>query len=262
MAILIVLQHTLSTKALEAWGWRIPFVFGAVLAIAVFMVQMRLEESRSYERSREVGGPPSSLTRLFAEHPRETWIIFVLSGAGGLGFYAYTTYMQKFLTNSGHFSKTDASWISAASLVVYLFVIPLFGWLGDRIGRRILIAASFGVCALIVWPVMTALGRVSDPLTAFGLVSALLVALSGYSAVNAVVKAELYPAGIRGLGVALPYALGNAIFGGTAEYVALALKKAGVETAFYGYVAVVLAAGALVAARMRDTQATSLIEDD
>ena len=63
-----------------------------------------------------------------------------------------------------------------------------------------------------------------------------LVIVTGYTAINAVVKAELFPAHIRALGVALPYALANAIFGGTAEYVALWFKSSGMESGFYWYV--------------------------
>ena len=74
------------------------------------------------------------------------------------------------------------------------------------------------------------------------------------------VKAELYPTAIRGLGVALPYALANAVFGGTAEYAALWFKQAGIEAGFYVYVSLVMAVAAVVAWRMRDSQAAGLIE--
>ena len=262
LGVLILLQHTLSAAQLGAWGWRIPFVVGAVLAVVVFFIQTRLAESASYEAVKAAGGSSSTLRTLLSEHPAEVGIIFMLSGAGALGFYCFTTYMQKFLTNTGHFSKADASWISAASLVIYLVMMPLFGWLGDRFGRRNLLIFAFGSGAVVVWPILVGISRTTDAWVALGLICAFLVTLSGYSAVNAVVKAELFPASVRGLGVSLPYAVANAIFGGTAEYVALALKRAGHEPLFYIYVALVLAAAAAVALRMRDTQALSLIEGD
>jgi MHS family alpha-ketoglutarate permease-like MFS transporter len=80
--------------------------------------------------------------------------------------------------------------------------------------------------------------------------------------VNAAVKAELFPAHVRALGVALPYAIANALFGGTAEYVAEWLKGAKIESGFYVYVAVVMLVGALAAVRLRNTNTTSLIHDD
>ena len=109
---------------------------------------------------------------------------------------------------------------------------------------------------------MSALSGIGSPWMALALVVLLLVILSGYTAVNAILKAELFPAHVRALGVALPYALANSIFGGSAEYVALAFKKAGAESGFYAYVAIVMAIAFLVALRLRDTQKQSLILED
>jgi len=261
LAVLILLQHVLTAAQLGAWGWRIPFVIGAGLAVVVFFIQTRLTESASFEAVRRNGAAPSTVGNLISKHPAEVGIIFMLSGAGALGFYCFTTYMQKFLTNTGHFSKADASTISAASLVAYLLMMPLFGWLGDKVGRRNLLIFAFGSGALVVWPILVGISHTGSGWVALGLICAFLVTLSGYSAVNAVVKAELFPVNIRGLGVSLPYAVANAIFGGTAEYIALALKKSGHESVFYVYVAVILAAAALTALRMRNTQTLGLIED-
>ncbi|MGI9169418.1 MAG: MFS transporter [Caulobacteraceae bacterium] len=262
LGVLIVLQHSLSRSDLEAWGWRIPFVIGAFLAVVVFWIQRGLEETGSFEAARAGGARGSSLAGLLGRHPRETAIVFVLSAAGGLAFYCFTTYMQKFLTNTAHFSKNTATEITAASLVVYLLVIPLFGALGDKVGRRALLIAAFGLGAATVWPIMNGIAAARSPALALALVCAAIAILAGYSAVNAVVKAELFPAAVRGLGVALPYALGNALFGGTAEYVALAFKQAGAESGFYLYVAAVEAVACLVALSMRDTPRLGLLVDD
>ncbi len=262
LGVLIVLQHALTAAQLDAWGWRIPFVIGALLAVVVFWIQQSLKETGAFEAARAGGARGSSLRTLLNRHPRETAIVFVLSAAGGLAFYCFTTYMQKFLTNTAHFSKNTATEITAASLVVYLLVIPLFGALGDMVGRRALLVAAFGLGALTVWPIMTAIAGTGDPAVALALVSAAIVILAGYSATNAVVKAELYPASVRGLGVGLPYALGNAAFGGTAEYVALAFKQAGRESGFYIYVGLVQAVACLVALSMRDTQRLGLLVED
>ena len=93
------------------------------------------------------------------------------------------------------------------------------------------------------------------------LICAALVFLTGYTSVNAVVKAELFPTGVRALGVALPYALANAVFGGTAEYAALAFKQAGNEGGFFIYVGVVMAAAAVTAFFMGDPRHLGLIDD-
>jgi len=261
LGALIALQHTLTRAELEAWGWRIPFVIGALLAVVVFWIQHGLDETASFAAAKGESGRGST-ARLLIDHPRETATVFVLSAAGGLAFYCFTTYMQKFLTNTAHFSRNTAAEITAASLVVYLLVIPLCGWLGDKVGRRTMLIGAFGLGALVVWPIMTAIAHTADPALALALVCAAVATLSGYSAVSAVVKAELFPTPVRALGVSLPYALGNALFGGTAEYIALAFKQAGRESGFYIYVGVIQAAACLVAFRMRDTQRLGLLVED
>jgi MHS family alpha-ketoglutarate permease-like MFS transporter len=262
LGVLIVLQHLLTSTQLSAWGWRIPFVIGAGLAVVVFAIQMGLEESTSF--TAEQRGRPSraGVLSLFLRHPRETAVIFVLTSGGSLGFYCYTTYMQKYLTISGHFSKDVATTIAAVALVAYLFMQPLLGWVGDLIGRTRLMALGFALGALTVWPIMTGVAATHSAGLALALVCAALFFLTGYSAVNAVVKAELFPTSVRALGVALPYALANAVFGGTAEYVALAFKQAGRESGFFIYVAVIMAAAALTALLMGDPAKRGLITDD
>jgi MFS transporter, MHS family, alpha-ketoglutarate permease len=262
LGVLILLQHLMSGAALEAWGWRISFAVGAALAISAFLIQLRLDETSSFKAAMAKGAPRAKTMLLFTQHPRETAIVFVLTSAGSLCFYAFTTYMQPFLVNTARFSKGQATDISAWSQIGFLAALPLAGWLSDRVGRKALLATSFGLLALFTWPVLSALARQSDPGAAFGLIVAILAMFSGYAAMSAVVKAELFPAHVRGLGVALPYALANAIFGGTAEAIALWFKEVKLESGFYVYVSLVCAIAFVVAIRMRDTQKASAILED
>jgi MHS family alpha-ketoglutarate permease-like MFS transporter len=170
--------------------------------------------------------------------------------------------MQKFLVNTAGFSKDTGTAIMLAVLVVYMLIQPAMGWLSDKVGRKTTMATGLTLGGLATYPVMSAISHTHVAAAAFGLIMILVLCHSGYAAVNAVVKAELFPAHVRALGVSLPYAVANVLFGGTAEYVAGWLKQAKIESAFYGYVAVVMLAGAIVAARMRNTNITSLIGDD
>ncbi len=85
--------------------------------------------------------------------------------------------------------------------------------------------------------------------------------LSGYTAISGLVKAELFPANVRVLGVGLPYAVSVSLFGGTAEYVALAFKSAGNESGFFWYVAATIGVSLIAILLLPDTQRASLIED-
>ncbi|WP_445192520.1 MFS transporter [Sphingomonas sp. Tas61C01] len=262
LCVLLLLQAVLSEAQLETWGWRIPFAVGGLLAIAVFRIRRGLIETESFTNAAAAGPPRSSALALFREHPREAATVMLLTAGGTLAFYAYTTYMQKFLVNTSGFDRETATWIMTAALIVYAAVQPLAGALSDRVGRKPLMVA-FGVAGVLATvPIFLALERVANPWAALALVLAALLIVTGYTSINAVVKAELFPAHIRTLGVALPYALANTIFGGTAEYAALWLKKAGLERGFYWYVTAMIGVSLLVYLRMRDTRVHSRIVED
>ncbi|WP_324808467.1 MFS transporter [Sphingomonas sp. LY29] len=263
LALLLTLQSVLGEAALEAWGWRIAFAIGAVLAVVVFIIRRRLTESDSYVAVEAMGAerPKSSGANLFRDHPREAFLVMALTAGGTLAFYAYTTYMQKYLANTVGFDRATASRIMTVALAIFMCLQPAAGWLSDRVGRKPIMIA-FGVAGvLFTYPIFVALESTRDPLTAFALVMASLVIVTGYTSINAVVKAELFPGHIRALGVALPYAIANTIFGGTAEYVALWLKDAGYERWFYGYVTAIIALSLVTYITMRDTKRTSLIRE-
>ena len=259
LSVLIILQANMTDAALETWGWRIPFAIGAALAIVVFYLRRRLAETESFQNAT---GPRSSGWTLFRDHPREAFLVMALTAGGTLAFYAYTTYMQKFLVNTSGFSRETATRVTAGALFIYMLLQPLAGALSDRIGRKPLMI-GFGIMGvLLTYPIFRALEEVRDPVIAFLLVFAALLIVTGYTSINAVVKAELFPANIRALGVALPYALANTMFGGTAEYVALWFKDAGIERAFYWYVTGMIGVSLIVYIRMRDTRDHSLIVED
>lgn len=259
LGTLLLLQAVLSEAELEAWGWRVPFALGGLLAIAVFRIRRGLAETASFENR---VGPRSSAWLLFAKHPREAATVLLLTAGGTLAFYAYTTYMQKFLVNTSGFGRETATAIMTGALALYAALQPVAGALSDRVGRKPLMV-GFGVLGITCTvPIFTALETVESPWAAWALVMAALVIVTGYTAINAVVKAELFPAHVRALGVALPYALANTLFGGTAEYAALWLKDAGEERAFYWYVTAMIGVSLIVYWRMRDTAKTSRIVED
>ena len=263
LAVLLVLQRLLGEAALESWGWRIPFFIGGLLALIVLVLRRRLLETEHHQKAAQrTDVPKSSLFSLLRHHPGAAALVVALTAGGTLAFYTYTTYMQKYLVNSAGFSRVTASEIMAGTLFLFMLAQPLFGALSDRIGRRPLMI-GFGLAGLLgTVPLFRALEQAQSSATAFALVMASLVAVSGYTSINAVVKAELFPAHIRALGVALPYAVANALFGGSAEYVALQLKDWGQESAFYWYVSGMIGLSLVAYVAMSETKLSSLIDRD
>lgn len=263
LALLVFLQAVLGEAAMGEWGWRIGFVVGALLAVVIYFIRRRLDETMSYERlADQPERRRSGIVTLFRDHPHEALLVIGITAGGTASFYAYTIYLQKFLANTSGFSKATASQMMTVALAIMLVIQPLAGRVSDKVGRRPLMI-GFGICGtLFTYPIFTALARTTEVAAAFALVMAALVMVTGYTSINAIVKAELFPADIRALGVALPYALANTIFGGTAEYIALWLKNIGHEPWFYIYISLLCAIYLVACLKMRETKTASRIEED
>jgi MHS family alpha-ketoglutarate permease-like MFS transporter len=251
LALLLAMQGAgLSDDALTHWGWRLAFVVGAGLALAVFLLRRNMAETAEFatvKTSERAGG----VAELWRNHRRNVLIAFGLAVGSNVAFYTYTTYMQKYLVVTSGLSKPLASQIMAAATVLAILLQPALGGLSDRIGRKPLLYwfAIGGIVGTV--PLMTAIGRTHDPLAVFALVLVALVILSGATATNAVVKAELFPPHVRVLGVGLPYAISQSIFGGSAETVALSLKQAGHESLYFWYVTAMIGVALVATILMR-----------
>ncbi|MGE9693919.1 MFS transporter [Streptomyces sp. NRRL F-5630] len=252
LALLLLLQHTLSDAALHAWGWRVPFAVGALGAGVVFWLRRSMLETEVYEA--DAGTGDRGTLRALLRHKREALLVVALTTGGTVAYYTYTTYLTKYLSNTAGLPKRTATLVSLVALLVFAALQPLAGALSDRVGRRpLLIGFAVGSTFLTV-PLLTLLAHAKTFWPALGLSLVALVLVTGYTSINACVKAELFPTGVRALGVALPYALANAAFGGTAEYVALWFKNAGVESGFAWYVAGCAAVSLVVYVTMRETR--------
>lgn len=246
--VVVVLEQLLTEAELKAYGWRIPFVVGAITAVVALLLRRTLHETTTAQQrnSKEAG----SVAELFRHHKAAFFTVLGYTAGGSLIFYTFTTYMQKFLVNTAGLPIKTTSYVMTGCLFLYMCMQPFFGALSDRIGRRnnMLLFGALGAIATV--PILTALKTVSSPELAGLLICIALAIVSFYTSISGIVKAEMFPPEVRALGVGLAYAVANALFGGTAEYVALGLKSIGHENAFYWYVTAMMVLAFLVSLRL------------
>lgn len=262
LGVQLILQQCMTEQQLLDWGWRIPFVIGAILSVTAFYLRSNLHETKAFESHKEEKSSSKGSIKELLHHPKALLTVVGMTLGGTLAFYTYTNYMQKFMVNTVHLSKSTSTFISFIGLLIFVIIQPLFGALSDRIGRKPLLI-GFGILGTICTvPLLLLLTHVSSPVHAFLLMMIGLLIVSGYTSINAIVKAELFPAKIRALGVGLPYALTVALFGGTAEYLALWFKQIGRESYFFWYISICIFLSLLVYITMKDTRENSEIDKD
>ncbi|MDH0303550.1 MULTISPECIES: MFS family transporter [unclassified Pseudomonas] len=246
--VVVILQQLLTEEELRAYGWRIPFVVGAIAALISLMLRRSLKETSSAETRQDKDA--GSISGLFRNHAAAFITVLGYTAGGSLIFYTFTTYMQKYLVNTAGMNAKSASFVMTGALFLFMILQPVFGMLSDRIGRRNSMLLFGALGTIFTVPLLMALKTVSSPFMAFVLVTLALCIVSFYTSISGLVKAEMFPPQVRALGVGLAYAVANAVFGGSAEYVALGLKAMGMENTFYWYVTAMMAVAFLFSLRL------------
>lgn len=253
LLVLVVLQNVLDKEALAGWGWRIPFAIGGVAALVVLWLRRSMEETVSASQVEAAAkakasgeAQPGTLRLLFTKHWKALLICIGVTLGGTVAFYTYTNFILSFMNTTSGIAKETTSVINFWALFIFMLLQPVYGIISDKVGRKPLLL-WFGITGvLFTWPLMSALAGTKDPFVAFMLMMGGLLIVGGYTSINALVKAELFPASIRALGVGLGYAIANSLFGGTVPLIGAALQKAGQVELLFTYVTVAIGISLLV----------------
>ncbi|MBX4335030.1 MFS family transporter [Bartonella raoultii] len=258
--VIFLLSLYLTEDQLKAWGWRIPFVIGGLGAIIALYLRSLLHETTTQKsRSQKHAG---SLKELFRNHKKAFFLVVGFTAGGSLTFYTYTTYMQKYLITTSGFDKQTATTIMTAALFIFVLLQPFFGSLADRIGARASLISWSILSIICTIPVLKMIGNTHNTWIAFFVIIGMLCIMSFYTSIAGIIKAELFPASIRAIGVGFAFAIGNALFGGSAEYVALGFKKAGHETVFFFYIIGMMIIALISILLMPDIDKGGYLKDD
>lgn len=250
--VVVITEFILDETQLKAWGWRIPFVIGALTAVIAFYLRRSLHET-STEQSRS-SVEAGSLISLLKNHTRSFLVVVGFTSGGSLTFYTYTTYMQKYLVTTTGLPAKDANTIMLGALFIFMVLQPFFGMLADRIGTRTSLLLWSFLSIILTVPVLGLIGATHNKVFAFLMIVAMLAITCFYTSIAGIVKAEMFPASVRALGVGFSYAVANALFGGSAEYIALWFKNQGIGNYFYWYVTVMMVIAFCCAFKMKDAR--------
>ncbi|EAI4686126.1 MFS transporter [Campylobacter coli] len=236
VASISIMLFFFSIDVMKDYAWRILFVVGGILALGSLLVRKVMNESATQIHKHEDRG---TLKALFTSSWKQFLMVLGITAGGSLAFYTITTYTKTFMENSG-MDKTLVNNLFLGALFILMIIQPLFGYIGDKIGhKRSLII--FCILAFVgIYPIFNLISSnaQSNASLVFILVVLLFIILSFYTSVAGIFKAKLFPEHVRALGTGLGYAISNAIFGGSAPWVALQFKNAGIENGFFVYIAV------------------------
>ena len=240
LSLLVVLaSRYISGDQFEVWGWRLPFLLSIFLLAISTWIRLSMHESPAFVKMKSEGKVSRSPIRESFGSWQNLKIVlialFSINAGQAVTFYTAQFYVLFFMTQMLKMDPTQANTLLIISVVIGAPFFVLFGWLSDKIGRKPMLIA-FGVAGTLgTYPLLTTLQTTKSPLFAFLLICIAWMIVSGYTALTATVKAEMFPTAVRAMGVGIPYALTAAIFGGSVDAVALQFKNSGYEAGFYWY---------------------------
>lgn len=243
--------------ALDSWGWRIPFLIGALGAVYGLWLRLNLPETphfKAVERRRALSRTP--MVEAVRDFPKETLIVFVIQ-MGTVQFYTWTVFLPSYAHLMGGLPLAQGFIASTIAMAVYCVAVPSFAALSDRIGRKPFLFGAVGGFLIFSYPLINALHDAGfGKFLLVDIIGILFIAMN--NSVLAPVLCELFPTRVRTSGIGLPYAVCSAIFGGTAPLIAAAFIRAKLDWGVPAYIMAICAISVVVFTRMPETRGKPL----
>ncbi|MEV7037562.1 MFS transporter [Amycolatopsis sp. NPDC051061] len=252
----LVLSLNLTHEEMIAYGWRIPFVVGGVLGVIALWVRRSLTESAVFVKDRAGTARKQPFWPDLVRHRRAALQVIGMSVGPTVVYYAWVIAAPAYAITTRHLDSTSALLAGVLSGLVLIAVLPFWGALSDRIGRRPVMLISHLGTAATLFPL-----QVLDLGNAVQLAIAMSIAMvfigAGVSILPAA-YAELFPTRIRTAGLAVPYSVAVAAFGGTAPYLQTWVGQTFGPAFFTGYVVLLLLVSAATVLTLREGRGTDL----
>ncbi|WP_293698763.1 MFS transporter [uncultured Agrococcus sp.] len=254
-----LLTTFLSPEFMADWGWRIPFLLAAVLGLYALVMRAKLEETESFEHEKAETATEKvkeSLWRQLGRNWRPLMAVIGLTVGITVSFYVWGVTAPTYASGVLGMDQSTALWSGVVGTAIFILVLPFWGWLSDRIGRKpVFIIGVLGVAAGF-FPVTAFMS--DQPWTLVVAMSIQLFFMAGAMSIAPAMYAELLPTGIRTIGTALPYAFAVAIFGGTAPYLQTWMTSFSSPLLFSGYAVALLVISAITALIIPETRGIDL----
>ncbi|QIW10412.1 MFS transporter [Francisella sp. LA112445] len=218
--IVFVFSEILSKQQMHAYGWRLCFVIGMILAIIVLVMQFLQSESPEYIKAKEDGAlDDTPVVSAIKEYPYQILIVFALAGYLGIVYYMVAAFIPSILEGTLHYSTKTAMFVTMIASICYFATAPFWGAVSDKVGRkRVLLVSCIGI-GVLVYPSLFVINSMGSALLSCIVMSILMLLISAATATFVVTINELFPTHLRFSGVGTGYNISNALLGGTVPLV-------------------------------------------
>ena len=256
--VALVLNYLLPAGDMQAYGWRVPFLLGALLGVYAIFLRRGLEEPEAFKKAETQGETARATTWQSIYENR--WAVLMVIGLTAGPTVSYNTWVSgatSYSINFKHMPANGALWSLFIACIVYIVVQPFWGMLSDRLGRKPNLLLGAGLGALLAFPMVKLIQGEFWQLAVAMSVS--MFVLAAWTAIAPAVYAELFPTRIRATGTAIPYSLTVALFGGTAPYLQNWLASLDRMDIFAGYLGLLNLVTVLTILAMPETRGRPLV---